>query len=135
MLQRRAVSLGRARDLSASQFIAIVAVVLLHVAIFVLLMSARVPRLDSHTDDTSMTLILIPPVVAPRGGCATRWLRRPGVVERGLPRCSGARGMESSGASLALQETVGVGEMRRERLRRAGSALQDAMRVRRPCSL
>jgi hypothetical protein len=63
---RRAVSLGRARDLSASQFIAIVAVVLLHVAIFVLLMSARVPRLDSHTDDTSMTLIVIPPVAASR---------------------------------------------------------------------
>ena len=63
---RRAVSLGRARDLSVSQFIAIGAVVLLHVAIFVLLMSARVPRLDSHTDDTSMTLIVIPPVAAPR---------------------------------------------------------------------
>jgi hypothetical protein len=63
---RRAVTLGRARDLSASQFIAIVAVVLLHGAIFVLLMSARVPRLDSHTNDTSMTLIVIPPVAAPR---------------------------------------------------------------------
>jgi hypothetical protein len=63
---RRAVSLGRARDLSAPQFIAIGTVVLLHVAIFVLLRSARVPRLDSHTDDTSMTLIVIPPVAAPR---------------------------------------------------------------------
>lgn len=63
---RRAVSLGRARDLSASQFIAIGAVVLLHAAIFALLISARARRLDSHTDNTSMTLIVIPPVATPR---------------------------------------------------------------------
>lgn len=63
---RRAVSLGRARELSASQVVAIVAVVVLHLAIFVSLMSARVPRLNSHTDDTSMTLIVIPPVAVPR---------------------------------------------------------------------
>lgn len=58
---RRAVSLGRVRDLSASQFMAIGAVLLFHVPIFVLLMSVRVPRLNSHTDDTSMQLIVIPP--------------------------------------------------------------------------
>jgi hypothetical protein len=63
---RRAVSLGRARDLSASQFIAIGAVVLLHVAIFALLISARARRLDSHVNGTSMTLIVVPPVAAPR---------------------------------------------------------------------
>jgi hypothetical protein len=63
---RREVSLGRVRDLCASQFIAIGSVALLHVALFALLMSARAPRLDSNTDDPSMTLIVIPPVAAPR---------------------------------------------------------------------
>jgi hypothetical protein len=63
---RRAISLDRVRAPAASRVIAIGAVLVLHVAMLALLMSGRVPRLDSYIDDTAMTLIVLPPAASPR---------------------------------------------------------------------
>lgn len=58
---RRAIVLGRARNLSWSRPLAIVAVIALHAAMLVLI-SARAPRTDPNTNDLAMTVVAIPPV-------------------------------------------------------------------------
>jgi hypothetical protein len=61
---RRAIILGRARKPSPQQLVAVAAVVMLHVAMFVLI-SAPAPRIGSNTNDTAMTLVVVPPVTQP----------------------------------------------------------------------
>jgi hypothetical protein len=63
---RRAVSLGRAPMVSTSRVVAIATVIGLHAVMFALLMSARIPRIESDTDGTALTLIVIPPLAPPR---------------------------------------------------------------------
>jgi hypothetical protein len=63
---RRAVSLGRAPVVSTSRMVAIATVIALHTMMLALLKAARVPRIEPHTDDTALTLIVIPPPAPPR---------------------------------------------------------------------
>ncbi len=57
---QRGVALGRIRRPSTSQIIAIVIALALHITVFVL-MRARAPRTAAETDDTALTLIIVPP--------------------------------------------------------------------------
>jgi hypothetical protein len=63
---RRAVSLGRAPMMPTSRIVAIATVIGLHSAVIALLLSARGARIEPYTDDTALTLIVIPPLAPPR---------------------------------------------------------------------
>jgi hypothetical protein len=126
---RRAVSLGRAPKVSTSRIVAAVIVIGLHAVMFALLMSARVPRIQSDTGDTALTLIVIPPLAPPREVVQERTTPSPerprfhGVPAPAIPRDTTPAPEQrppidwSHEAELAVARGVGAIELERRRAR------------------